>query len=50
MESVKERNLPEKVGVEEALNRMPVVPVAFTWKSALLSREAVVVAPTTKDL
>src|SRR3989344_940764 len=49
-ELTKERNLPIKLGVEEALIKVPVVPVAFTWKRAALSREAVVVAPTTKDL
>lgn len=47
---VKERNLPVKLVVEEALIKVPVVPVAFTWKRAERSREAVVVAPTTKDL
>ena len=47
---VKLKNLPVKLLVEEALMRMPVVPVAFTWKRADLSRERVVVAPTTKDL
>ena len=46
----KERNLPAKESVLEALIKVPVVPVAFTWKSADLSREAVVVAPTTNDL
>ena len=46
---VKERNLPAKPAVEEALTRVPVVPVAFTWKRAERSRLAVVVAPTTKD-
>ena len=50
LELVKDRNLPTKEGVEEALINMPVVPVAFTWKSAVLSSEAVVVAPTTNDL
>lgn len=29
--------------------KVPVVPVAFTWKRADLSSEAVVVAPITKD-
>ena len=48
-ELVKERNLPVKEGVEEALIKVPVVPVAFTWKRAVKSSEAVVVAPTTKD-
>ena len=46
----KERNLPVKLTVEEALIKVPVVPVAFTWKSAERSRDAVVVAPTTNDL
>jgi hypothetical protein len=50
VESVKERNLPAKDGVEEALKMIPVVPVALTWKSAERSRDAVVVAPITKDL
>ena len=47
---VKERNLPAKLVVEEATIKLPVVPVAFTWNKADLSSEAVVVAPTTKDL
>ena len=41
---------PAKPVVLEALIKSPVVPVAFTWKSAALSREAVVVAPITNDL
>ena len=49
-ELTKLKNLPRKEGVEEALMRVPVVPVAFTWKSADLSREGVVVAPITNDL
>ena len=49
-ELTKLKNLPIKLGVDEALMRVPVVPVAFTWKRADLSREAVVVAPTTNDL
>ena len=47
---VKERNLPVKEVVEEALIKVPVVPVALTWNKAERSREAVVVAPTTNDL
>ena len=43
------KKLPVKEGVEEALIKVPVVPVAFTWKRAERSSEAVVVAPTTKD-
>lgn len=44
------KNFPTKLGVEEALIKVPVVPVAFTWNKALRSSEAVVVAPTTNDL
>ena len=50
VESVKLKNFPAKEGVDEALKRMPVVPVALTWKRAERSKDAVVVAPTTNDL
>ena len=43
------KKLPVKETVEEALMRVPVVPVAFTWNKAPVSSEAVVVAPTTND-
>ena len=48
-ELVSFKKLPANPVVEEATIKLPVVPVAFTWKSADLSREAVVVAPTTND-
>ena len=43
------KNLPVKDAVDEALIKVPVVEVALTWNKADLAREAVVVAPTTKD-
>lgn len=44
------KKFPAKEAVEEALISVPTVPVAFTWKRAAVSSDAVVVAPTTNDL
>ena len=46
---VRRKKLPENPVVEEATMRLPVVPVALTWKRAERSREGVVVAPMTND-
>ena len=46
---VRRKKFPENPVVEEATIRLPVVPVALTWKSAERSRDKVVVAPTTND-